>query len=255
MIANLFKFKRKSEETVALIPEGKRVYAVGDIHGRFDLFQDLMFKIRDDSEARGKMDTTVVLLGDLIDRGPASFQVVDFAKNLKRDADDLRILSGNHEEVFLRAVKGDSRATRFLIRIGGKSTVLSYGITEAEYDAVDFEELTTLLTERVPQSHIDFLESFEDMIEIGDYVFVHAGIRPEVGLADQKPSDMRWIREEFLNYSGNFGRIIVHGHTITDEIEYMPNRIGIDTGAYASGVLSAIGLEGSDRWAIQTSEI
>ena len=253
MISNLFRFKKRAPTPSAATPDDERIYAVGDIHGRLDLFDALLQQIDEDLKARPRKKTSIILLGDLMDRGPESCGVVERAMALKSGSANIRFLKGNHEEVFLRALKGDPQIMRFLIRIGGKSTVLSYGISDDEYNALDYEDLTALMMERVPQSHLDFLESFEDMIVLGDYVFVHAGIRPEIGLEEQTSSDMRWIRDEFLDYPDSFGKMIVHGHTITDDIEYRPNRIGIDTGAYASGVLTAIGLEGTEIWSLQTA--
>jgi len=236
----------------ARIPEGLRVYAIGDIHGRADLFEVLMGMIDSDIAARDKKDNIIILLGDLIDRGVQSRAVVERAMALAESPRDVRFLKGNHEEVFLRALTGDPQAVRFLVRIGGRSTIESYGIAGEDYEALDFEELAGRLAGCVPQAHADFLDSFEDMIEIGDYAFVHAGVRPDVPLAEQTASDMRWIRAEFLDHRGAFDRVIVHGHTITDHIENFPHRIGLDTGAYASGRLSAIALEGADRWTLQT---
>ena len=159
---------------------------------------------------------------------------------------------GNHEEVFLRAVEGDLKALRFLTRIGGRETLLSYGISEKEYRALDFEELMSAVQAKVPVSHRAFLSRFEKWIEIGDYLFVHAGIRPGVELARQKQSDLCWIRDDFLSHRDSFGKMVVHGHSITEDIDEQPNRIGIDTGAFASGRLTAVGLQGTDRWFLST---
>lgn len=236
------------------IPAGQRVYAIGDIHGRLDLFEEMLAKIEVDDAARDYAETHLILLGDLVDRGADSAGVVARAMALRAGSQRVRCLQGNHEEVFLKAVRGDAKATKFLIRIGGKSTLLSYGVTDREYDELDYEDLARILGERVPEAHLTFLESCEDMIEMGDYLFVHAGIRPGVALDAQKPSDLRWIRDEFLSHSGGHGRVIIHGHSITEEVDRRANRIGIDTGAYASGRLTAIGLEGSDCWFLTTGE-
>jgi serine/threonine protein phosphatase 1 len=149
-----------------------------------------------------------------------------------------------------------SREDRFVAqtieRIGGEETVLSYPITRDEYMALDMEQLTERLATLVPQAHVAFVEGFEDQIIIGDYAFVHAGIRPGVALADQKPSDLRWIRDEFVGQRGDLEKVIVYGHTIYEEVEERGSRIGIDTGAYDSGKLTALALEGGDRWYLQT---
>lgn len=243
---------RKNKSIDARIPDHQRVYAIGDIHGRLDLFESLLTTIAADDAERGEAETLLILLGDLVDRGPDSAGVVERAIALRDSGRPLRCLMGNHEEVFLRALGGDAKATKFLIRIGGRATLASYGVTDAEYNELDYEELARILAERVPASHVAFLESFEDMIEIGDYAFVHAGIRPGVALEDQKPSDLRWIREEFLSHVDAHARVVVHGHSISDDVERRANRIGIDTGAFASGRLSAVGLQGSDCWFLST---
>lgn len=230
-----------------------RVYAVGDIHGRLDLLDELLERMEADNAGRGNADTTVIFLGDLIDRGPNSAQVVQRLMELGSGSDQIRFLLGNHEEVFLKSLRGDAKALPFFVRIGGKPTILSYGIDEADYSAAEYPELLTMLRAKVPQTHIEFLSAFEDMIVVGDYAFVHAGVRPGVPLDRQEPANLRWIREEFLDHEAPFEKIVVHGHTIYDEVEERGGRIGIDTGAYASGRLTAMGFEGTDRWVIQTS--
>lgn len=238
------------EPLAASVGADRRVYAIGDIHGRADLFDDLLRRIDADNANRPPMDTELLLLGDLVDRGPQSADVVRRALEL-RDLGYVRFLKGNHEEVFVRAAQGDEKALRFFIRIGGRETILSYGLSPQDYDAMDYAQLMEWVLANIPREHVDFIADFEDIIEIGDYAFVHAGIRPDVPLDAQKSSDLRWIRDEFLSHSGDHGRLIVHGHTITQSVDICPNRIGIDTGAYASGRLTAIGLEGGERWYLE----
>src|SRR5690606_1269380 len=231
---------------------GRRVYAVGDIHGRLDLLDQLLAKIEADDASRGTADTHVIFLGDLIDRGPQSAAVVERLMALAAQNDRVSFLLGNHEEVFLKVLNGDEQALKFFLRIGGRETVLSYDIPYEEYHKADWPELLALVRDRVPQSHFDFLSGFEDMIIVGDYAFVHAGLRPDVPLDSQPAASLRWIREEFLSHRGPFEKIIVHGHTIFEEVTEGPGRIGIDTGAYASGRLTAMAFEGSERWILQT---
>ena len=233
-------------------PDGERIYAIGDIHGRLDLFDRLLDLIREDDERRERLDTRIILLGDLVDRGPESRGVVERAMTLRDGPIGTRFLMGNHEEVFVRAVGGDLKALRMLLRIGGRETVLSYGVSPEDYRNLDFEDLSALLHEKVPQDHVDFLAGFEDWIEAGDYLFVHAGIRPGVELAEQTAADMRWIRQDFLRHRESHGRLVVHGHSISEDVDVRPNRIGIDTGAFATGRLTAIGLEAADRWFLST---
>lgn len=252
----LSKFAKAPAESpcpIGTVPDGVRVYAVGDIHGRLDLLDDLLEQMDADNAARPEADTIVIFLGDLIDRGPSSAQVVQRLMDLGSGSSRIRFLLGNHEEVFLKSLQGDAKALPFFVRIGGKPTILSYGIGEAEYGAADYPELLAMVRARVPQAHIDFLTAFEDLIIVGDYAFVHAGVRPGVALDQQEPGNLRWIREEFLNSDAPLEKIIVHGHTISDEVEERGCRIGIDTGAYASGKLTAMGFEGAERWLLQTN--
>ncbi len=234
------------------IPDGRRIYAVGDIHGRLDLLDALIAMIEADDAGRVPADTLIVFLGDLVDRGPDSRGVVDRLIAFSRGPIATRFLMGNHEEVFLRALGGDLKALKFLIRIGGRATILSYGIDEAEYQSLDFEELAATLTRLVPPEHVAFLSAFEEWIEAGDYLFVHAGVRPGIDLGEQRASDLRWIRDDFLQHRDSFGKLVVHGHSITRNVDLRANRIGIDTGAYDSGKLTAIGLEGAERWFLST---
>jgi serine/threonine protein phosphatase 1 len=252
-------FKRRQredpiEEALPRIPAGQRVYAIGDIHGRDDLFEQLLKKIEADNAQRGKAFTTLILLGDLVDRGPDSASVIERAIGLGQPFDKISLLIGNHEECFLAALTGDLRRVRYFIRIGGDATIKSYWRDEAAYAAADFDEVAKRLPTLVPQSHIDFLGRGEDMVQIGDYVFVHAGVRPGVPLDRQELSDLRWIREEFLEGQHDHGLTIVYGHTISDSVDETRGRIGIDTGAYMTGCLTALGLEGGDRWFLDTAD-
>ena len=254
MLGRLFKKAAVQRPLdTARVPDGMRVYAIGDIHGRNDLLHNLLKQIEADDAARGAADTHIIFLGDLMDRGPDSAGVINTAMALRDAGRKVRFLMGNHEEVFVRACrKNDTKVTRFFLRIGGEETVLSYAITRAEYITLDMEQLSERLATLVPEAHLEFVESFEDQIVIGDYAFVHAGIRPGVPLSEQKPSDLRWIREDFVDQRGDLEKVVVYGHTIYDEIEERGSRIGIDTGAYASDKLTALGLEGGERWYLQT---
>ena len=236
---------------VPAVPDGQRVYAVGDIHGCDNLFAALIDRIEADDAARGAADTTIVLLGDLIDRGPASAAVVERAHALVQRR-KVRLLTANHEEVLLAVLEGSLNALRFFCRIGGEETIWSYGIKGDAYRGMSFEELLPAVQAAVPDHHRALLAAAEDQVQIGDYLFVHAGIKPGIDLTAQKPSDLRWIREPFLLDPRWHGVMVVHGHTITEAVDEHPNRIGIDTGAYASGRLTAIGLEGTDRWFLTT---
>lgn len=248
----LFNLVSRKQPRSWAVPDGRRIYGVGDIHGRLDLLDRLLAQIDDDDRARGSAASEFVFLGDLVDRGPDSRGVVERLLALAAERRPVRFLMGNHEQVFLRALEGDLKALRFLTRIGGRETLLSYGITDEEYRGLDFENLARIARERVPESHIRFLSAFENWIEIGDYLFVHAGLRPGVALEEQSLADLCWIRDDFLRHRDSFGKMVVHGHSISADIDERPNRIGIDTGAFASGRLTAIGLEGDQRWYLST---
>ncbi|WP_338467715.1 metallophosphoesterase [Novosphingobium sp. ZN18A2] len=232
------------------MPDGQRVYAIGDIHGRLDLFERLIAAIEADDIARGPAETTVILLGDLVDRGPDSRGVIDRARRWARQR-AVRFIGGNHEEMFLAAFERDE-ALRHFLRFGGRETLLSYDIDRPTYDRKTVPELREFLPLVVPEDHVAFMNGMEESIRIGDYLFVHAGIRPGVPVDEQVTADLRWIRGEFLDDKSDRGFIVVHGHTITDTVDEQPNRIGIDTGAFASDRLTAIGLEGTDRWFLDT---
>lgn len=236
------------------IPEGQRVYAIGDIHGRDDLFAGMLDLIRADNAARGPAEVSIILLGDLIDRGPQSSEVVDRAIRLREEFPDTRLLIGNHEECFLAALTGDVRRLRYFMRIGGDATVASYWDNEESLADATFEEVAERLPQLVPAEHVAFLGKGEDIIEIGDYAFVHAGIRPGIPLGKQSLSDLRWIRDEFLDNLADHGKMIVHGHSITAEPDEQANRIGVDVGAFRSGTLAALALEGEQRWFLYARE-
>jgi serine/threonine protein phosphatase 1 len=251
-VASLLNFVMGRAPRTYEVPDGQRVYAIGDIHGRRDLLDELITLIEQDSAQRPFAESLIIFLGDLVDRGPDSRGVVERAMELRSWFFPTRFLMGNHEEVFLRALRGDKRALRLLLRIGGRETLLSYGVSTRDYTNLDFEELLDLIISKVPDEHIEFLGSFETSIEIGDYLFVHAGIRPGVSIEAQSAADMRWIRDEFLRHRDSHGKLVVHGHSVSEDIDIRPNRIGIDTGAYASGRLTAIGLERDERWFVST---
>jgi serine/threonine protein phosphatase 1 len=245
-------FARGEETPLPSVPDGQRVYAIGDVHGRLDLFQALVAAIEADDAARAPAETLIVLLGDLVDRGADSRGVIEFARALQRRR-AVRILAGNHEEMFLRSLSNIETFRHFL-RHGGRETLFSYGIDRRRFTEASMEEAQEMAREAVPADHVAFIESFEDMIQLGDYLFVHAGIDPRVPLDKQRSSDLRWIREPFLSHDGSHGVVVVHGHTISETPEDCGNRIGIDTGAFMSGRLTALALEGTVRSYLEAVE-
>ena len=250
MIALFRHLLRKSARPA--VPPGSRVYAIGDIHGRRDLFDALIAAIDADDAARRPAETTVILLGDLIDRGADSAGVLAAARGWQQRR-RVRILAGNHEEMFLECFT-DAELMRHFLRFGGRETVLSYPVDRAAFAGADAAEAQALMRAAVPEADLAFIRSFDDRIVIGDYLFVHAGIRPGVRLEQQDRRDLRWIRGAFTDSTADHGLLVVHGHTIFDGAEIRPNRIGIDTGAYYSGKLTALRLEGKERALLETNE-
>jgi len=253
----LFRSKRGRPplEVPPSLGAGQRVYAIGDIHGRVDLLEKLIDKIAADDWKRPEVESTsLVFLGDYVDRGPHSRQVIDFILKLREKWPDMLCLMGNHEQVFQMALTGDEQALKFFLRpgVGGRETMISYGATEEQIDTMSIGELSLWLAGAVPQTHRDFLAGLQDQHLIGDYAFVHAGIQPGVAMEEQEASDLFWIRDEFLNYEKPHPYVVVHGHSIREDVEHKFNRIGIDTGAYLTGRLTAVGLEGKDSWFLKT---
>jgi serine/threonine protein phosphatase 1 len=242
-------FRPQPARPLPAIPPGERIYAIGDVHGCLELFGALVAALEADDAARSGADTTIILLGDLVDRGDDSAGVIAAARNLQARR-KVRILMGNHEEMFLRCFE-DLELLRHFLRYGGRETILSYPVDARQWNQTTLEEAQALMNQIVPHEDRRFMASFEDTIVCGDYLFVHAGIEPGKPLEEQSVNSLRWIREPFLSHEGDLGHIVVHGHTITDDAVMRENRIGIDTGAYASGKLTALGLEGEARWLVE----
>jgi serine/threonine protein phosphatase 1 len=227
-------------------PPGLRLYAVGDIHGRFDLLRQTCDRIDADLRAQPPRAALEVYLGDYIDRGPSSAHVLDFLGRRQRMRGNLVCLMGNHEFYLLQSLR-DPQAIRAWLQVGGGDTLLSYGVQPPlKFDARTLATTVTELRARLPQADLDFLASLPTTFVAGDYVFVHAGLRPGVPLGEQKPEDLMTIREPFLSCTDLFGRVVVHGHSPVREVDVRPNRINIDTGAFASGTLSCLVIE-ADR--------
>ena len=231
---------------------GYRAYAVGDIHGRLDLLDQLLEAIHQDLSRRPARKVLLVFVGDLIDRGPASREVVERLRTYRHGGVRPVFLLGNHEEVLLRILGGDAELITKWRWFGGTECLESYGLDSSELAGLTSAEALEAVRKAIPPEHVEFLESFVDTFRFGDYLFVHAGIRPGIELDQQRQSDLRWIREPFLLDDSDHGFVVVHGHTITADIDERPNRIGIDTGAYRSGVLTALAIEGSERWSVDT---
>jgi serine/threonine protein phosphatase 1 len=231
---------------------GARAYAIGDVHGRLDLLDRLLAMIEADIAARPRRRIFLVLLGDLIDRGAASAGVVERLRTYRPDGVQMVFLAGNHEEVMLRVVEGEEGVLPSWLKFGGAECIESYGVDSEALKRLDEEAAIARIQSAVPAKHIAFLKSFNDTFRFGDYLFVHAGIRPGLPIEEQHVKDLRWIREPFLGDAKEHGFIVVHGHTICDGVEERGNRIGIDTGAYLSGNLTAIAIEDDRRWFLST---
>ena len=231
---------------------GWRAYAVGDIHGRLDLLDQLLAEIHAQLARRPAHKVLLVFVGDLIDRGPSSAEVIERLRTYRRDGVKTMFLLGNHEEVLLRILGGEPELITKWRWFGGAECLKSYGVDPSQLTGRSEQEALEIVRNAIPKEHKEFLESFVDTCRFGDYLFVHAGIRPGVEVDQQSQTDLRWIREPFLLDDTDHGFVVVHGHTISPEVELMPNRIGIDTGAYRTGVLTALAIEGSRTWFLQT---
>lgn len=234
--------------THASTPDGVRLIGVGDIHGNHDLLLELVAEL--ERECRNApAPTQLVFLGDYVDRGPASAQVVDWLAGFAPVWATPHFLRGNHEQCLLDILSGtapDDMLAAWL-DYGGRETLASYGLGAPVVYSDDLDAIREAARHAIPTRHRRFLEATQPCLRFGDYLFVHAGIRPGVSIEAQSEEDLIWIREPFLSSQEDFGAVVVHGHTITPAPENRHNRIGIDTGVYRHGVLTAVVLEGQSR--------
>jgi serine/threonine protein phosphatase 1 len=238
-----------SPEPTARVPDGIRIYAVGDLHGRVDLLDRLLMHIDDDLASFPAQRALHIFLGDYVDRGPDSRFVLDrlVARGQTHEA---VFLKGNHE-LFLLDFLRNPEVLKHWGQYGGVDTLMSYGVVPPfNPSAEQLAGLATALYKAMPDAHLKFLGQLQTSFTCGDYFFVHAGVRPGVAFAEQQEKDLLWIRDEFLQYADGFGKIIVHGHTPVTQADIRPNRINIDTGAYATGLLTCLILEADKKWFI-----
>lgn len=235
-------------------PPGWRAYAVGDVHGRLDLLDQILAAIGADVEDKPADKIVLVMLGDLIDRGRDSAGVVERLRRFSDDRFKLVCLMGNHEEVLLRILAGERGLVQDWLLFGGAECLDSYGVDPAQVGRMPERDALALIKRAIPVSHAQFLSSFADTLRFGDYLFVHAGIRPGVAIEAQKQIDLRWIRGDFLDHRDALEVMVVHGHTISPTVEERQHRIGIDTGAYRSNRLTALAIEGERRWYLSTAD-
>jgi serine/threonine protein phosphatase 1 len=235
-----------------------RVYAIGDIHGGLDLLTQLLRMIERDNEARSPAQTQLVFLGDYVDRGADSKAVIELLLDGIPGGCEAVYLQGNHEEIMLHVALNGLREPEVYglwTGCGGCDTLASYGVDEKllfdalrnGQSATDRAYTVEQFVAALPARHLQFLTRLKMSHTVGDYYFVHAGVRPGVPLAEQTSEACLWIRNEFLRHKGDFGKIVVHGHTPRPEPDIQSNRIGIDTGAYRTGRLTALCLEGESR--------
>ncbi len=257
MFGNLFARKRAKPppSQAARVPDGSRVYAVGDIHGRFDLLENLHGKILRDVAGFAGARKVVVYLGDYVDRGMQSREVVDFLLDHPLVGFEAVYLMGNHERAMLDFLQ-DARIAIDWMSYGGDATLYSYGVglEGPRTNPGVLARLQEKFRENLPERHEQFLHSLVLSHVEGDYMFVHAGVKPGIALERQQEKDLLWIRDEFLDSEANWGKVVVHGHTITRGPEVKRNRIGIDTGAFASGKLTCLVLEGTEGRFLDTGD-
>ncbi|MEE8334666.1 MAG: metallophosphoesterase family protein [Alphaproteobacteria bacterium] len=236
----------------ARAPEGSRLYAVGDIHGRVDLLRGLHDRIRDDADGYAGR-RALIYLGDYVDRGDGSRQVIELLLDDPLDGFEIILLMGNHEEMMSSFLEDASIGQAWLIN-GGDTTLLSYGV-DAPADLIGEQRIRVLqqaFNEALPTRHRGFLRALSEQHTEGDYLFAHAGVRPGVAPDQQDRQDLLWIREPFLSSRADHGHCVVHGHTTVKEPEFHANRIAIDTGAYYSDTLTCLVLEDVEQRVIQT---
>jgi serine/threonine protein phosphatase 1 len=231
-------------------PDRLRVYAIGDVHGRLDLLQEMHRRIQAENEKSPPFDWVIVHLGDYVDRGPHSKGVLDLLVSAQKKTHRMLAIAGNHDIGFLEFL-ATGAPNGIFAHNGGRQTALSYGVS------IDFNDLGSIAAGRdallhaVPRGHIEFLRGLKRSMVFGDFFFCHAGIRPGVELDSQDPEDLVWIREQFLGEPRLYPKVIIHGHTPVTDVEIRPNRINLDTGAVFSGRLSAIAIDAENKFFLE----
>jgi serine/threonine protein phosphatase 1 len=254
MLSSLFRRKKTPAGRTSRVPDGAVVWAVGDVHGRADLLLPLLKEAVNDLRATRPVRPVIVMLGDYVDRGADSKGVIDLLCRLSDQEDiETHFIRGNHEERF-EAFLSDPELGPSWCEYGGREALRSYGVfvPALKAEAEGWVEASAALNAALPDTHRRFLAGQKSSIDIGDYFFAHAGARPGIPLEHQSPDDLMWIRKDFLASPAPFEKVVVHGHTPEEAVHADNRRIGIDTGAYATGVLTGLRLERDQRQICQT---
>jgi serine/threonine protein phosphatase 1 len=244
----MFNWLKPKPAPQGFIPEGQVVYAVGDLHGMASLTEAMINRLVRDTKKSTDLLPHLIFLGDFVDKGDHSKEVINLLVELaKREELRTTFLKGNHEDALLTFLENPSFGPQW-VSYGGGPTLSSYGISVPELrraNAEIWEEIALQFREKMPKTHLEFFESLPTSIRIGGYFFAHAGVRPNRSLDDQEDGDLMWIRRQFLDDKRTLSAIIVHGHSPDPEVYKDQRRIGVDTGAYATGKLSAVRLQGT----------
>lgn len=242
----MWPFSRRAAPVYRL-PQGIRIYAVGDIHGKADVLRELQAHIARDAQDFEGNKVLEIYLGDYIDRGEQSCDVLDLLLASPPSGHERICLRGNHEQVLLDALE-ETQALRRWLQFGGLSTLLSYGVALPEFVSGDAaEQMREQLREALPEAHLAFLRSLPLHYECGDYYFVHAGVRPGCSLGAQSMEDKLWIRDDFLHHTKPFARFVVHGHSPNDQPELLAYRANLDISDAPKASLCALRIEGEQR--------
>lgn len=246
-----FEWLSRKQRPPSIMPKGIRAYVVGDVHAQCELLLDLMKAVEQDNAGRAPADLQLIFLGDYIDRGLQSAQLLGILTKASQ-FENAVFLRGNHEQLLLDVHGGSIESAMIWPKIGGASTLSSFGVDIGSFDLSDPIDVIEATQRAIPAEVIAWLSSLPLSYQLGDYYFVHAGVRPGVPLENQSERDQLWIRDEFTKSPRFHGATIVHGHTVNPQgPSIAENRIGLDTGAYKTGRLTALGLEGEERWCIE----
>lgn len=227
-------------------PPGMRLFAIGDVHGRLDLLEEMHRRIADDLASDPPADWRIIHLGDYVDRGPDSKGVIEFIRRAVRNDARMIALCGNHDIGMIEFLGRPAKDSLFAL-FGGRQTATSYGV-DADFSSSWLARQTAdQLLAAMPEGHIEFMSDLPRSCTFGDFFFCHAGIRPGVPLDRQESDDLIWIRGEFLKWMGLHDKVVVHGHTPHSEPEILPNRVNVDTEAWRSGVLTALVIDGNRK--------